>query len=487
MKDLRTQFMEITKALDIEYGDIRIQKSISEMIYLQDLSLKNTSQGDLTGFSVRILSRGAWGMAHSNDFSVESLKRTVQKAFEAAKAVARIQGENKIELAPEKAYAGAYNTKLKIDPFTVSLAEKVELITEVNNIMLSHENIKQAMFMLRSQNNQKLFASTQGSMLEMNTTFVEPMFTAYAVENGDMQSRSFQNGGKALGWEYLAEMNLREKAVKIAEEAIMKVRAENAGEVRRRDLILDPQHLGLTMHESIGHPTELDRVAGWEADMAGLSFVTPEKLGTFQYGSKLVNFVGDNTLEGGLATSGWDDDGVPGQRWYIIKEGIFTDYSSTRDVAAKLKNTTSPSLGTSRGSCRATNYFDFPFNRIPNLYLEPGKERLSPEELIADTEDGIFIEGRGSFSIDQHRVNFQFGGDLFWEIKNGKKTRMLKNVLYKSHNPEFWNSVDAICDKRYFDTFGVTNCGKGQPGQTGRMTHGASHTRFKNIRVGGTK
>ncbi|MEA1972016.1 MAG: TldD/PmbA family protein, partial [Candidatus Cloacimonadota bacterium] len=223
------------------------------------------------------------------------------------------------------------------------------------------------------------------------------------------------------------------------------------------------------------------RVLGWEADFAGISFATPEKLKNYQYGSKLVNFSGDNTLEAGLATAGYDDDGVPGQKWSIIKDGILNEYGTTRETA--------PFIGESmsRGCNRATYYYDIPINRIPNLYLEPGKEKLSPQDLISDTEDGIYIEGRGSFSIDQHRVNFQFGGDMFWEIKNGKKTRPLKKIIYKSNNPEFWNSVDAICDKRFWEPFGVTNCGKGQPMQVGRMTHGASPTRFRNIRVGGSQ
>ena len=488
MKDLRSKFMElIHNKKELEYADIRIQATKSEMIYMHDLSLKNTSKNNKTGYSIRVLVGGAWGLSHTNDFTEEALKITLEKAIASATIASKIQGENKIVLAPEKSYAGAYKTKLITDPLQVSIKEKVELMNEVNSILLSHSDIKQASFMLRSQNDYKLFASSLGSMLEIDTTFIEPSFTAYAVANNDMQSRSYADEGKATGWEYITGMNLREKALKIADEAIMKVKAEEAGEIRRRDLILDPIHLGLTMHESIGHPTELDRVHGWEADMAGLSFATQEKLGNFQYGSKLVNFVGDNTLEGGFATAGWDDDGVPGQRWHIIKEGKFVDYSSTRDVALKLKATSSPSLGMSRGSCRATYYNDFPMNRIPNLYLEPGKERLTPEELIADTKDGISIEGRGSFSIDQHRLNYQFGGDLFWEIKDGKKVKMLKNVLYKSNNPEFWNSVDAICDERFFKTFGVLNCGKGQPMQVARMTHGASPTRFKNIRVGGTK
>ncbi|MDD3606752.1 MAG: TldD/PmbA family protein, partial [Candidatus Cloacimonas acidaminovorans] len=213
----------------------------------------------------------------------------------------------------------------------------------------------------------------------------------------------------------------------------------------------------------------------------GVSFATPEKLNNYHYGSELINFVGDNTLEEGLATLGFDDDGVPGQKWYIIKDGILKEYGSTRDTALEI------GLNASRGCNRATYYFNQPINRIPNLYLLPGTKPLTPGELIADTEDGVYIQGRGSYSIDHHRINFQFGGDFFWEIKNGKLIRPLKKVIYKSYNPEFWNSCDAICDERFWRPFGVVNCGKGQPPQTGRMTHGASTARFRNIRVGGSQ
>jgi len=435
--------MNFAKELGVDYADIRIQKTRSEVIYLRNLSLKNTSNNVVYGYGIRVLKNGAWGFAHSNIFSENEVIDTVKKALEIAENSAKIKVGEGIRLAPERSYIDKYETKVIKDPFEVPLKEKIDLMMEANKIMLNFGEIKEASFFMQSQTDEKLFASTIGTRLDIKTTFVYPRFTATAVADGDSQ--------------------------------------DVLTETKRRDLIIDPIHLSLTMHESVGHPTELDRVLGWEADMAGLSFATPEKLKNYRYGSEIVNLVGDNTLGFGLATAGYDDDGVPGQKWHIIKNGILNEYGTTRDTA--------PFIGdeSSRGCNRATYYYNFPINRIPNLYLEPGKQPLSPQELIADTEDGIYIEGQGSFSIDQHRVNFQFGGDLFWEIKNGKKTRMLKKVLYKSNNPEFWNSCDAICDERYWKSFGITNCGKGQPGQTGRMTHGASTARFKNIRVGGSK
>lgn len=473
--------MEKALSLGVDYADIRIQKTTAENIYLENFSFKNTNLDTSYGYGIRILKDGAWGFAHSNIFTDEALLKTVCQAFETAKLSAMVKNGAGLKLANEKSYIATYRTPYKIDPFKIPLKEKADLFLEINRRMLNLNSIKKAVVYFNAQKDEKLFASTLGTKLDIETLYINPMVTAFAMSDTDTQSRTFDEGGRAVGWEWMEELDLTSKARYIAEEAIMKVQADELKSEGRRSLILDPNHLGLTMHESVGHPTELDRVLGWEADFAGISFATPEKLKNYQYGSDLINFMGDNTLEGGLATAGFDDDGVPNQKWYIVKKGILNEYGTTRDTAPFI------GLDYSRGCSRATNYYDQPINRIPNLYLLPGENELSPAELINDTEDGVFIQGRGSFSIDQHRVNFQFGGDFFWEIKGGKLIRPLKKVLYRSNNPEFWNSCDAICDKRFWQPFGVTNCGKGQPGQRGRMTHGASPARFRNIRVGGSK
>lgn len=473
--------MNAAEQLGAEYADIRVQKTTDEVIFLQNLSLKNTSNSVLYGYGVRFFKDGAWGFAHSNIFTDEALLKTVRRASEIAGLSASVNKDKKLRLAPERSYIAKYETPVKIDPRLVPMKEKVELMLEVNRTMLSYEGIKRAMFYLIMHRDEKFFGSTLGTRLETNTQWITPMITATAIYEGDSQSRSFNEGGKSVGWEWIESLNLIEKAKQVAEEALIKVKAEALGPEERRTLILDPIHLGLTMHESVGHPTELDRVLGWEADFAGVSFATPEKLKNYQYGSEIINFMGDNTLCEGLATLGFDDDGVPGQKWHIIKDGILNEYGSTRDTAMEI------GLNYSRGCNRATYYYDQPINRIPNLYLQPGQKELTPAELIADTEDGVYIQGQGSFSIDQHRLNFQFGGDFFWEIKNGKLFRPLKKVIYKSCNPEFWNSCDAICDERFWRPFGVINCGKGQPGQSARMTHGAATSRFRNIRVGGSR
>lgn len=473
--------LNAAEKLGAEYADIRIHKTTAQRIYLRNLSLKNTSNEVVDGYGIRIFKNGAWGFAHSNVYSDAAVLATAKKAMQIAELSASANKGKGLRLAPERSYIAEYETPLCIDPLSVSLKEKVDLMMEVNRMMLNYEGIRQAVFYLLMQKDEKLFASTLGTRLNIKTTFLDPMVTATAVHSGDSQSRTFDEGGRATGWEWVLDLDLIEKAKQIAEEALIKVKADPLGPEQRRSLILDPNHLGLTMHESVGHPTELDRVLGWEADFAGISFATPEKLKNYRYGSDIINFMGDNTLDEGLATAGFDDDGVPGQKWHIIKDGILNEYGSTRDTAMEI------GLNYSRGCNRATYYYNQPINRIPNLYLMPGTKALTPAELIADTEDGVYIQGRGSFSIDQHRVNFQFGGDFFWEIKNGKLIRPLKKVLYKSCNPEFWNSCDAICDERFWRPFGVVNCGKGQPGQTARMTHGSAPARFRNIRVGGSQ
>jgi TldD protein len=274
--------------------------------------------------------------------------------------------------------------------------------------------------------------------------------------------------------------NLLANTDRVAEQALEHLKAPEcpAGVM---DLVLDPAHLSLTIHESVGHPTELDRVLGMEESLAGRSFATPEKLGNFQYGAPIINFVADNTLSGGLATHGFDDDGVAGQRWHMIKDGVLNAYGTSRDMAGFV------GYERSTGCARADHWSHTPIVRIPNLSLMPGTVECTPDDLISGVEDGIYIEGRGSFSIDQMRYNFQFGGDAFWRIKDGKKAGMLKNVTYQSITPDFWNSCDGLADERFWQPNGILNCGKGDPGQISQMTHGAPYARFRGITVGAAK
>ncbi len=473
--------IDYAQSLGADFADIRIHRTKREFIFVRDLSLKEFGDDDIYGYGIRVFKNGAWGFAHNKLFTKDAVIETVKRAFNIAKASAEINKNSQLRLTPERGYIDTYNTPVEIDPFAVNPKEKIDMLMEINKTLLSYADIKQARAMIISQNDDKIIINTDGSNLHLNTTYVYPTYTAVAVNAEDSQSRSFNPGATAAGWEHVLDLKLLENADRVAREAIMKLNAETLKEDKRRDLILDPAHLALTMHESVGHPTELDRVLGWEADFAGISFATPEKLKKYRYGSEIVNFTANNKLAGGMATAGYDDDGVPNQEWQIVKDGILNEYGTTRDTASFID------APLSRGCNRATFYYNMPINRIPNLYLEPGKETCSPNDLVSRVDEGVMIEGQGSFSIDQHRINFQFGGDMFWEIKNGKKVRPLKKILYRSNNPEFWNSVEAIADKRFWKAWGVNNCGKGQPSQTGRMTHGASPTLFRNITVGGSK
>ena len=326
----------------------------------------------------------------------------------------------------------------------------------------------------------KLFMNTEGSDMESEVVTTAMTYQATAIGNNDAKDRTYDPPARTMGYENINAQDLLDNTDHVAEQAIAHLAAKECPE-GRMDLILDPLHLALTMHESVGHPTELDRVLGFEESLAGRSFVTTEKMGNFKYGSENVTFEANNTLEHGLATHGFDDDGVPNKKWKIIDEGIFVGYGTSREVAGEV------GYERSTGTCRADHWGSIPIVRIPNLSLMPGKKPLTLDEMISDTKHGIYIEGMGSFSIDQMRCNFQFGGDAFWEIKDGKKVGMLKNVTYQSITPEFWGSCDAVADERFWVPNGVMNCGKGDPGQTSQMTHGASPARFRNIKVGAAR
>jgi len=320
----------------------------------------------------------------------------------------------------------------------------------------------------------KLFASTEGSRINSDLLAVRGGFEATAVHAGRFASRGCNTPHLRKGYELIHDANFMAQAPRIATQAVEKVKAPQV-DPGQYALVLDPEHLSLTMHESCGHPSELDRALGYEANFAGTSFLTPDKLGNYRYGSAHVNLVADNTEVETLAATGYDDDGVTCQRWDIIREGVFVGYCTNREVAPKIGQPRS------RGSNRADSWGSVPIVRIANIGLQPGQARL--EDMIADVKRGIYIEGHDSFSIDQQRYNFQFGGDAFWLIKNGKRTHMLRDVIYHGITPEFWGSCDAVADASYRRRFGFITCGKGQPGQSGWMTHAASHARFRNVSV----
>lgn len=455
-----------------EYGDIRVLQTRSEFINGRDGRIAGINRSADAGFGVRVLYHGGWGFAASPLMDEGSVRQTTDLAIEIAQASAA--HSDPIRLAPEPPHEDEIRTPRRLDPFDVPQEQKTSLLLAAMDAMQSVEGIRRSNASVWAQHDLKLFASTEGSRLRFDLLAVNGQLGATAVHEGQFDSRSFMTPYYRTGYELVEDANLLREASRVAQEAVEKVRAPRP-EPGLYDLVLDPGHLALTIHESCGHPSELDRALGYEANYAGTSHLTPEKLGKHRYGSKQVNLVADNTEPGCLASTGYDDDGVAGQRWDIIRDGIFVGYSTNREVAPMI------GLKRSTGSCRADSWSSVPIVRIANIGLEPGDGKL--DDMIADVKNGIYIEGRGSFSIDQKRYNFQFGGDAFWRIENGKRTHMLRDVIYTGITPEFWGSCDAVADRSHRQTMGFITCGKGQPGQSGWMTHAACHARFRGINV----
>jgi TldD protein len=456
-----------------EYGDIRILDSSTQAIQGEDRRIASMRDSQDRGFGVRVLYHGAWGFAASSILSLEEVPRVADLAVEIAKGSSSIAVE-KVKLAEEPVYRDTVTTKRKIDPFTVPVEEKAELLLETMDYVQRQSGVVRSSASLWARRDLKLFVSTEGSHLEFDLLAAQGEFSATAVHDGQFSSRSFTTPHLRKGYELIRDANFLAEAPRISAQAVEKVKAPQV-DPGQYDLVLDPEHLSLTIHESCGHPSELDRALGYEANYAGTSFLTTEKKGYFQYGSSYVNLVADNTEPDTLAATGYDDDGVACQKWDIVREGVFVGYCTNREVAPKVAE------ARSHGSNRADSWSSVPIVRIANIGLQPGGATL--EQLLAGVRRGIYIEGHGSYSIDQRRYNFQFGGDAFWLIENGKRKHMLRDVIYHGITPEFWGSCDGIADRSHRRRYGFITCGKGQPGQSGWMTHAAAHARFRNIAV----
>ncbi|MBH0188689.1 MAG: TldD/PmbA family protein [Nitrospira sp.] len=456
-----------------EYGDIRIQDSQTEQIDGEDRRIASIRDVRDTGFGVRVLYHGAWGFAASSILSLEEVPRVADLAVEIAKGSASVALE-KVRLVPEPVHRDRVVTPCRINPFSMPLEKKTDLLLNVMDTLHRQSGIARSSASLWARRDRKLFVSTEGSHLEFDLLAGQGECAATALYEGRFASRSFNTPHLRQGYELIEEADLQREAPRVAVQAVEKVKAPIV-EAGQYDLVLDPEHLSLTIHESCGHPSELDRALGYEANYAGTSFLTTEKLGNFRYGSPDVSLVADNTEPDTLAATGYDDDGVQCQQWDVIRNGIFVGYCTNREVAPKIGATRS------RGSNRADGWGSIPMVRIANIGLDPGTDTL--DQLIAGVKRGIYIEGHGSYSIDQRRYNFQFGGDAFWLIEKGKRTHMLRDVIYHGITPEFWNSCDGVADRTFRRRYGFITCGKGQPGQSGWMTHAASPARFRNVQV----
>lgn len=476
MRDLAQLALDTALARGAQYADVRLVRYRSQDIGTEDRRVAYLADTEDVGIGVRVIADGAWGFSGTCYLSREGVQACAADAVAIAKASATVT-QKPVQLVPEPPAVHAFRTPYCVDPFQVPVEEKVGLLLEINDRLLAHSGVRKAHGYMTLRKAERILLTSEGADLKSEVVTTNATYRATAVGDGDARSRSYEPPPLTMGYENIDRADLLANVDRVAEEAIEHLKAPEC-EPCVTDLVLDPVHLSLTIHESVGHATELDRALGMEESLAGRTFAVPSLLNKLQYASELVTFRADNTLKHGLATHGFDDEGVAGQAWNIVENGLFVGYATSREVAGEI------GLERSTGSCRADHWGSIPIVRIPNLSLMPGTERCSPEEIIADTKRGIYIEGRGSYSIDQMRCNFQFGGDAFWEIRDGRRVRMLKNVTYQSMTTQFWNSIDAVADERFWHMGGVLNCGKGDPMQISQMTHGACTVRARDVQVG---
>jgi len=465
--------------LKVNYADLRFIQTEEENIKAENgiLSFYNVSTN--RGVGIRVLVNGAWGFAASNNLSRTSLLETANTALKIAQASALVK-KGEVKLAPEKKHLATYITPIIKDPFQVSPSEKIDLLVKVTKAMLK-DKVKKSNGSLEFIKSYKIFISTDGSEIEQTIIVSGGGIIASAIGEVDFQKRSYPSGlggdYATCGYELIEEMKLTENAERISEEANQLLTAPPlpAG---KSDIILGGSQLALQVHESCGHPIELDRVLGKEISYAGGSFLTLDKLGHFIYGSPEVTIVADATVPRGLGTFGYDDEGVPASKTYLINKGKLEGYLMSREDAVTLGLP-------SNGSARAENWNRIPLVRMTNVNLLPGKLEL--DELIGDIKEGLYFDTNKSWSIDDKRLNFQFGTEVAREIKNGKLGRIYKNAIYQGITPKFWKSCDGISDKKYWKVWGISDCGKGQPSQLMHVGHGTSPARFRKVKVGASQ
>lgn len=489
--------LNASRTLGATYADARIGRYLNQYVSTREDKVQNVVNTESFGIGIRVIANGTWGFASTNDVSEEGILKATEQAVAIAKANSRIQ-KDPVKLAPVESYGEvSWKTPIKKDFKEVPVSEKVDLLLNANAAAMDNgaNFVNSNLFMV---NEQKYFASTEGSYIDQDIHRIWPTFGVTAIDRSanKFKSRDAMSAPMGMGYEYLdgleseklegpSGLRLYRNSYDIVEDATLAAKqakemlSAKSVDPGKYDLVLEPNHLGLTIHESVGHPLELDRVLGYEANYAGTSFATLDKWksGDFQYGSDIVNLVADKVQPGSLGNVGWDDEGVKTKEWDLVRNGVLTNYQAIRDQVHMIDQ------NESHGCCYAQSWNDVQFQRMPNVSLEPGKNKYSIHEMIKDVEKGIYIAGRGSYSIDQQRYNFQFGGTVYYEIKNGEIVGMLDDVAYQSNTQEFWNSCSKICDESDYRMFGSFFDGKGQPSQVSAVSHGSSTTRFDNVNV----
>jgi TldD protein len=489
-RDLAMRALDAARGAGASYADIRISRNRNQSIATRERQITSVGDTETSGFGVRVLADGAWGFAASRDVSADEVVRVARQAVAQARSNASARGRP-VELAPAEVHADAtWRSPIRIDPFDVPVEEKVALMLRANEAALAVPGARFVNFNMFFLRQDKAYANTDGSYVDQTLyrSFPRMTVTAVAPDGSDFQTRvSTDVEPWAVGYEHVLDARMVEQAPRWAEEAVEKLSARPV-QPGRYDLVLMPSHLWLTIHESIAHPTELDRIMGFEANYAGTSFISPieDFLGKFRYGPEWMNVQGERSTPGGLSSIGYDDEGVRPVDYLIVKEGVLHDLQTTREQAPWLADWYRQ-IGRpvrSHGNSYAQNWSDVQFQRMPNINLLPYAERDVPlEELIGGVENGILIDGDGSFSIDQQRYNAQFGGQVFREIRNGRLGGMLKDVAYQMRTPEFWNAMDLIGGESTMGSGGSFFDGKGQPPQSNAVSHACPPSRHRQINV----
>jgi TldD protein len=476
MEEFTSHALNVATGEGARYADIRIVDHREQVVSVKNGNVDGIGDQYNQGFGVRVLVDNSWGFAASAYLAKAEIERVTSLAVKIAKASAQVPGE-RVDLGRAVTSVGTYSTPIQIDPFSISVEKKLDLLFRADEIIRRNPGVRVSEGNVISIRRQKFFSNTEGAFLEQIIYESGGAIAATAVSETDVQIRSHPNSFRYQGtggWEYVTNADFAGNAARVAEESVALLSADVCPS-KETTLILDSSQLALQIHESCGHPTELDRVFGTEAAFAGRSFLTTEKRNNFRYGSDIVNLTADSVRPTGLGTFGWDDEGVPASSTPLVRNGEFVGYLMSRETAWRLGLE-------SNGCMRAEGWNRIPLIRMTNVSLEAGTWNF--EDIIADTDEGIFMETNRSWSIDDMRLNFQFGTEVGYEIKGGKRGRLLKNCTYAGITPDFWKSCDAISNARHWRIWGTPNCGKGEPMQTMGTGHGASPARFRNVKVG---
>ena len=474
MRDLCAAAVDAATGAGAEYADARVVVKRDQLIATKNGRVDRMTDAESEGIGVRVLVNGAWGFACDRRLTADGARNAAIRACTFARAAA---GKHSRALAPVEVHTARHQSSVQRDPFAVSLADKVDLCLRTD-AALEGPDVIVRQTMVRARREHKLMLSSEGTEVEQILTETGAGIDCAATRDGVFQVRSYPSAhiGSSCqsGWEYVEGLRLVDEAPRVAQEAAALVRADPCPS-GITTVVLDGDQVALQVHESVGHPTELDRVYGTEASYAGTSFLKPGDLGSLRYGSVQMNITADPTTPGGLGSFAFDDEGVPAQSAPVVEAGRLTGFLTSRETAAR--------IGAGHGgSMRADGWNRMPLVRMTNLHIEPGEGTL--DDLLADVDDGIYMETNRSWSIDDKRLNFQFGTQVAWEIKAGKRGRMLRDATYTGITPEFWGSLDAVAGRDSWRLYGLTNCGKGQPGQSAHVSHGAAPARFRNVQVG---